>query len=142
MKDKENKMATAAVKTVVGTPALEKLEKQYADISTRLADLEATEKTLKAKILVELEQQYGHEGLKYISAATGGTLQRIIQIRATADEDKLRKSLTTEQWDIVKEEKVNMDKLQAAILIGTINPAKVDGLSSKEIDKLAWKPAK
>ena len=124
---------TAAEKAV----NLEELTHHYSTIDLEIKKLTEVKDLLKSKILPMFEKAYGHQGCNYENPTTGDRVQRVLSVYQNADEAKLKKLLTPEQWKKIIEEKVSVELLLAAIKIGVINPVVLqDGVTTKEVDKL------
>jgi uncharacterized protein with HEPN domain len=122
--------------------SLKTLIHQYGTLDLYLKKLEKIKEALKADILQEFEKRFGHQGYTYINEDTNEALQRIIQIRQTICDDKVKK-LFPDKWDMIKKEIVDSEKFFDAIKLGVI-PAHLvqDAVTGQEINKLAYKEIK
>ena len=71
--------------------SLKVYEHQYGALDSYIKKLEKIKEALKVDILKEFEKRFGHQECCYMNEETGGILQRIIQIRADVDSDKVKK---------------------------------------------------
>ena len=123
--------------------SLKVYEHQYGSLDLYIKKLEKIKDALKADILQEFEKRFSHQGYTYTNDETGGILQRVIQIRTDVDQDKVKKLLDTDQYNMVKKEIVDIKKFFGAIKLGVI-PAYIvqEVVTEQEIDKLSWKEVK
>ena len=116
---------------------LEELTHHYSTIDLEIKKLTEIKDLLKNKILPMFEKVYGHQGCNYENPTTGDRVQRVLSVYQNANESKLKKLLSLEQWKKVVEEKVSVELLLAAIKMGIINPLILqEGITTKEVDKL------
>ena len=121
---------------------LASLEKEYGIVLDQIDIFEKIKDNLRTRIILQFETLYGHQGAKYENLETGGILQRVIQVRDSADSDEVKK-LIPNQWNMIKKEVVDMPKLISAIKLGVINPIPFqDVIKTTEIDKISWKKGK
>lgn len=121
---------------------LVQLEKEYGTIIDQIDIFKKIRENLRTRIILQFESLYGHQGAKYENPENGNILQRVIQVRDSADDDEVKKVIP-DQWNMVKKETVDMSKLISAIKLGVINPILLQNvIKTTEIDKISWKKGK
>ena len=119
----------------VGQDSLGAYELQYGTLDSYIKKLEKAKEALRADILQEFERRFGHQGHTYENNETGGSLQRVIQIRTNIDDDKVKKILSPKKWDMVKKEIADKEKLFDAIRLGVIKSSLVrEAITDQEIE--------
>lgn len=122
---------------------LSQLEKEYGIILDQIDIFEKLKENLKKQIILKFETAVGHQGHTYTNPETGNILQRVIQVRTSADSDAVKKAITLEQWEMVKKETVDMERFTAAIKMSIIDPVVVNGaIKTSEVDTLRWRRGK
>jgi len=116
---------------------LDQLETAYSMIDTQIKTLEKTKVELKKQVLSELEKEFGHQGVTYSNTLTGEKIQRIIQVRTSLDNEKIKKILAPDVWKRVTEEKIVSKLFFAAIEMGIIKSTEIkEAVETSEVDKL------
>jgi len=116
---------------------LDQLETAYSMIDTQIKTLEKTKVELKKQVLSELEKEFGHQGVTYSNTLTGEKIQRIIQVRTSLDNEKIKKILAPDVWKRVTEEKIVSKLFFVAIEMGIIKSTEIkEAVETSEVDKL------
>jgi DNA-directed RNA polymerase beta' subunit len=142
--DEKSKIITVTeIDTTSETAPFIIFEMQYSNLEEKIDALEAEKKELKKKILAKFEEVYGHQSQSIKNNLTGNTLQRIISVTKSIDEDAVKKIVSPEIWNKVTTQKIVPDLFFAAIQMGDIVAREVaPAIETKEIDKLAVKAFK
>ena len=90
-----NEITASLAKTMeyASQDPLKVYEHQYGTLDSYIKKMEKIKESLKADILQEFEKRFNHQGYTYTNEETGGTLQRVIQVRTDVDSNKAKKIL-------------------------------------------------
>jgi len=94
------------------TKTLEELENTYLDLDTQIELLKGQKEWLKDCIILRFED-------RGITKDNGISL--VVQERVTLDDLAIKAALSVPQWNKIKRELVDKDKLEAAIKMGEID---------------------
>jgi len=136
-------LTTYTPEEVADNLSLEFLEQDYGSLITQIKKLDDEASLLKKAILIKFEKTYGHQGYTFENPDTHNKLQRILQVTTDYDQAKLKKYLPPSEYEAITTQVVDKDKVIAAIRVGLVNPVMIqDAITTREIDKLAWRQAK
>jgi hypothetical protein len=123
--------------------SLAAMEEAYSDYELRLKALKRDKDILHDAILIKFEKEFGHQVKSWTNPETGGTLSRSLPITTDIDQVMIKKLVTPEQYAVITETKVVLEKLKAAITSRVVNPIYIaKAIETTEVDKLTWYPAK